>query len=164
VSSSARIRLLADAVVALINANAAGFGTFGDVEGTIEAARVYTVKKDLTDLPDETEVPLVQVALGGKTRVPATREASQFEFAIDVAVRARVDTTSNTDADAVLDLAEGLEDFFVAPANRIVAVAGVGNCQLQSTEWPAPAMYVPDQMNEDGACVSVLRLNFISVA
>jgi hypothetical protein len=160
--ANSRIQLIADQVVTTINANVAAFGTWGTAAANIAAARVYTIKKDLTDAPDVTGVPLVIVAMGDKKREPANRAICRFDLAVHIAIQQKVNPLVNAQVDPVLGLAEQLDDFWIAPANRVVAVPGLGNVEIQSTD--TLALYVPEHMDQFKVCTSVLQLNFVLVA
>jgi hypothetical protein len=146
------IQELADFVVEQINANAATFGTWGADNGTIAATRVYRIKKDLTDAPGITGVPLVQVSFYDETMQLLNRElASLRTLALNVCIIQNVNPDDNSQCDPLVALSDQLVNFFIPIGVQI------GSHRYALSVIEKPALYLPEDLDQEAAFVSVTR-------
>jgi len=166
---AAFVRLLGDAVVAELNAQAwpQPATAAWDVPESFDAKRAYIVKNDVKDIPTFENPPLVVVRLSNDARNQKFRNASLYDFSIDVDAQQQVDPTVNAQCDAILDLMEAFANFF-APEKGVMGVltivAGPPAVKATCVSVEKPALYVPDHLDQYRVCTAVLRLNFNLVA
>ena len=153
--ANAAIQQLADLVADQINGSAATFGTWGTNAGMISATRVYRIKRDLSDAPDVTGVPLVQVSIYEETRQLLNRDiASLRSLSVNICVIQKIDPNDNAQCDPLLALSDQFADFFTP-----IGVA-IDDIRYVLAVIEKPALYVPDDLDQEGVFVSVTRLTY----
>jgi hypothetical protein len=168
-ANPALVRLLGDAVVAELNGQAwpQPATAAWEVPESFNARRAYIVKNDVKDIPTNGDPPLIVVRLSNDARNLKFRNASLYDFSIDVDAQQQVDPNDNDQCDAILDLMEAFANYF-SPGNGVTGVitivAGPPAVKATCVSVEKPALYVPDHLDQYRVCTAVLRLNFNLVA
>jgi hypothetical protein len=131
---------IADAVVAEL--------VTGSFSQPFLPTRAYAPVRDLSEMKDlqVTVVPRsVEEDLAG-------RSSLQSRYQIDIAIQQKIDTASNTQADALMALVEEIKAHF-----RLRRLAGLGAIWLRTVNDP---IYSPAHWRELGQFTSVITLTF----
>ena len=136
------------AIVAIADAVAAELQA-GSFSQTFSPKRLYVADFSLKDMKDLQ----VSVVPAGVSITPASRQASHYEYQVDIGVQQKIDTKDESDADGLMALVEEIRDFF-----RLRRLVGYQQAVWISTE--NKPVYSPDHMQEMGQFTSVISLTF----
>jgi len=132
---------IADAVVASLNA-----GSFGQA---FTAARHY---QPVFDLPEMVDLH-VSVVPKGVEVLASSRNQNQHDYAIDIGVQQKV--ADDTEADALMTLAEEIADHFRLGRVQVVGVGSVPVLKV-ATE----PVFAPEHLTEKRLFTSIITLTF----
>ena len=130
---------IADAVVAELNAH-----TFSPA---FTAVRTYLPVYDLAEMADLH----VTVVPKGVTSQQASRDASQFEISVDIAVQKKLATGDNSEIDPLMDLAEEIAEFL--RQRRLAAFPAAAWVRTEHV-----AVYSPEHLEQFRQFTSVMTV------